>query len=78
MAVNRARVAAAAGLPAARVVWMRQVHGSTVTAVAPAAGPAGAEWLPDCDGIVTAAPGVGLAVLVADCVPILAGDPRPA
>ena len=27
------------------------------------------------DGIVTAAAGLGLAVLVADCVPILAGDP---
>jgi YfiH family protein len=70
VAVNRARVAAAAGLAQGDVVWMRQVHGSTVTAVT-----GGSDSEPaDCDGVVTAEPGVGLAVLVADCVPILAGD----
>jgi YfiH family protein len=68
--VNRARVAGAAGLAPRDVVWMKQVHGSTVTAVT-GGGPVGR----DCDGVVTDRPGVGLAVLVADCVPILAGDP---
>jgi len=86
VAANRVRLAAAAGLPAERVVWMRQVHGTTVTpvtfAVGGAAGgtraPAAAmvpDPLPDTDGIVTATTGVGLAVLVADCVPVLAADP---
>src|SRR6478609_5355395 len=68
--VNRARVAVSAGLAPGNVVWMRQVHGSTVTAVT-GGGPVGR----DCDGVVTDRPGVGLAVLVADCVPMLAGDP---
>lgn len=31
--------------------------------------------VPDCDGLVSAVVGVGLAVLVADCVPILLADP---
>ena len=71
VAENRARVAAAAGLARDDLVWMRQVHGSTVAAVT-----GGSAYEPaDCDGMVTAEPGVGLAVLVADCVPILAGDP---
>lgn len=72
--VNRSVVAEQIGLPAERMVWMRQVHGSTVVRVG---GPGGTtEQLPDCDGIVTAAPGVALGVLAADCVPILAGDPQ--
>jgi YfiH family protein len=76
VAVNRARVATAAGLSPERVVWMRQVHGTTVTAVTDSGEgePAGTS-LAECDGVVTARRGVGLAVLVADCVPILAGDP---
>lgn len=69
---NRAALAASAGLPADRVVWMRQVHGTTVTRVD---GPTLQGGLPDSDGTVTAVAGIGLAVLVADCVPILAGDP---
>jgi YfiH family protein len=69
---NRARVASDAGLSPVDVVWMRQVHGSTVTAVTAGAPESG---LPPCDGVVTDRPGIGLAVLVADCVPILAGDP---
>lgn len=31
--------------------------------------------LPECDGLVTATPGVGLAVFTADCTPILLHDP---
>ncbi|MGS0687101.1 peptidoglycan editing factor PgeF [Nakamurella sp. GG22] len=72
---NRERLAAAAGLPADRIVWMRQVHGATVTTVTLRHGRPGPDPLPDTDGIVTADRGVGLAVLVADCVPILAADP---
>jgi YfiH family protein len=80
---NRARVAALTGLPAAAVVWMNQVHGTTVTTVGsgdvaprPADPVTGAGSLSTCDGVVTAAAGVALAVLVADCVPMLAGDPE--
>ena len=42
---------------------------------APTSGVAGRGVRHESDGIVTAAAGLGLAVLVADCVPILAGDP---
>lgn len=72
---NRERLAAAAGLPADRIVWMRQVHGATVTTVTLQHSGVGPDPLPDTDGIVTAERGIGLAVLVADCVPILASDP---
>lgn len=87
VAANRARLARAAGLPPGSVVWMRQVHGTEVTRVdsglRPAArasvttGPAPAELL-ETDGIVTGAAGLALGVLVADCVPMLAGDPSAA
>ena len=89
VAANRARLAGAAGVPTESVVWMRQVHGTTVTLVdrtpwsasAPSAttGPNRAglpeTGLPKTDGIVTSTAGLALGVLVADCVPMLAGDP---
>ena len=50
---------------------MDQVHGTTVTLARPSAtGRSEA-----CDGQVTTTAGVALAVLVADCVPMLAADP---
>lgn len=69
VAANRAALAAAHGLD--HIVWMDQVHSATVTVVdaAAASGP-----VPATDGLVTTTPGLGLAVLVADCVPILAAD----
>lgn len=86
---NRARFAAAAGLAADRVVWMRQVHGTTVTSVGGRGEPFGPKDteadsgedrplpvdMPESDGVLTTTPGLGLAVLVADCIPILAADP---
>ncbi|CAA9271004.1 MAG: FIG00003370: Multicopper polyphenol oxidase [uncultured Corynebacteriales bacterium] len=70
VAANRRRLAAAAGLAPEHVVWMEQIHGATVTAVdGPRTGPVEA-----CDGLVTATPGVAVAVLVADCVPVLLAD----
>lgn len=79
VAANRARVAATADLPTAALVWMHQVHGTTVTTVrqltlGSRGGGAVGEALPPSDGVVTSTVGVGLAVLVADCVPILARD----
>lgn len=72
---NRRAVCAALGLDPARVSVGRQVHGTHVRAVD---GPAVAggfgdalEGWPDGDGLTTATPGAGLAVLGADCLPIL-------
>ncbi|UGQ10064.1 peptidoglycan editing factor PgeF [Yinghuangia sp. ASG 101] len=68
---NRARAAAALGLDGERVVWMNQVHGRNVVAVD---GPWPGE-VPEADAVVTRTPGLGLAVLVADCTPALLADP---
>ncbi|RSN48259.1 peptidoglycan editing factor PgeF [Actinomadura sp. WAC 06369] len=68
---NRKRAAARLGVDPARTVWMRQVHGADVAYVtAP-------EDLADTpvDAIVTTVPGLALAVLVADCAPVLLADP---
>lgn len=66
---NRRRLASAADLRAERVSYMDQVHGNDVAVVdrPPAAGGP----LPRVDAIVTRLPGAALAVLVADCVPVL-------
>lgn len=79
VAANRSRLAGAAGLPSDRVVWMHQVHGTRVQRVN---GPADASGtgvagtgLAGTDGMVTSRSDLGLAVLVADCVPLLAADP---
>ncbi|WP_329520147.1 peptidoglycan editing factor PgeF [Spirillospora sp. NBC_01491] len=66
---NRARAAAGLGVDPGRTVWMRQVHGAEVAFVT-----AGAE-IPPVDAIVTTVPGLVLAVLVADCAPVLLADP---
>lgn len=72
VARNRAALAAALGLPPDRVVWMDQVHGCVVRTVD---GPQVAA-VPGTDALVTAADGLALAVLTADCVPVLLSDPR--
>jgi polyphenol oxidase len=68
---NRSRLARATGLAPDRLVWMQQVHGSAVAVVG---GPR-PEPVPETDGLVTATPGLALAVLVADCVPVLIASP---
>lgn len=70
--VNRTMLAERIGLPAEKVVWMDQVHGTQIRVV----GRPGDAAPGECDGIVTDAPGVALGVLAADCVPILARDER--
>ena len=72
VAANRDRLAGELGLPADHVVWMEQVHGRTVATVD---GPR-ADAVEVTDGLVTAEPGLALAVLVADCVPVLLADPE--
>jgi len=68
---NRTRAAAALGLVPESVVWMRQVHGREV---AVADRPFGEEP-PPLDGVVTTRRGLALAVLTADCTPVLLADP---
>jgi YfiH family protein len=51
---------------------MSQVHGTTVVVVD---GPASGGPAPEADALVTAAPGLALVVLVADCAPVLLADP---
>ncbi|MFI1352198.1 peptidoglycan editing factor PgeF [Streptomyces sp. NPDC020898] len=68
---NRELAAKSLGLDPERVVWMNQVHGDLVAEVdGPWTRPA-----PPVDGLVTATRGLALAVLTADCVPVLLADP---
>jgi YfiH family protein len=72
VAANRARLAAAIGLGADRLVWMNQVHGDRVEVVdAPRGTP-----VADTDALVTSTPRLALAVVSADCVPVLLADAR--
>ena len=68
---NRELVRAALATHCPPIVTMRQVHGSHVEVVheVPA-------QPPEADAIVTTTPGLTLAVLVADCTPILLWDRR--
>lgn len=68
---NRGLAAAELGLDPAHVVWMKQVHGNDVAVVA---APWGEHRVPEVDAIVTTRPGLALAVLTADCVPVLLAD----
>ena len=72
VAANRNRLAATIGLPADRVIWMNQVHGDHVEFVdAPRT-----EALDATDALVTNTAGLALAVITADCVPVLMSDAR--
>ncbi|OIJ68746.1 peptidoglycan editing factor PgeF [Streptomyces mangrovisoli] len=69
---NRELAAKALGLDPAQVVWMNQVHGADVAVVD---APWGGRPVPEVDAIVTARRGLALAVLTADCTPVLLADP---
>lgn len=70
VAANRARLARILGLEAGQLVWMEQLHTNTVTVVdGPHTSPVEAT-----DALVTTIPGLALAVLTADCVPMLLSD----
>lgn len=72
VAANRARLASGIGLRPDHVVWMNQVHGTRVQVVdAPTGTP-----FDDTDALVTATRGLALAVVTADCVPVLMADGR--
>ena len=68
---NRRRLATAIGLSIDSVCWMRQVHGTDVATVS---SPTERDFT-QVDGLVTNRRGLALAVLSADCVPMLLADP---
>ncbi|MBU6534112.1 peptidoglycan editing factor PgeF [Streptomyces mayonensis] len=69
---NRELAAKSLGVDPARVVWMNQVHGADAVVVD---APWGDRPVPRVDAVVTAERGLALAVLTADCVPVLLADP---
>ena len=73
VATNRKRLASAIGLGADGLVWMNQVHGDNVVRVD---GPCGAGAVDQTDALVTTTPRLALAVVTADCVPVLLADAR--
>jgi polyphenol oxidase len=59
-----------------QLAYIRQVHGTAVRrVVAPPVEPTDAVELPECDGQVTALPGVAPMVMTADCLPIAVAGP---
>lgn len=76
---NRRRAAATIGLSIHDLVFANQVHGHTaveVTAAHRGRGSTSAgDVVADADALVTGDPGVGLAIMVADCVPVVLYDP---
>jgi YfiH family protein len=72
VAANRKRLAAAIGLPDDHVIWMNQVHSANVTLVDEPR----TDAVDDTDALVTTTPRLALAVVTADCVPVLMADAR--
>lgn len=71
--VNRARVAQAMGVPPDRLATVKQVHSADVVTLDQDGDIERFRDLP-ADGLVTRRPDVALAVLTADCQPILLAD----
>ena len=72
VALNRARVAEAVGVPSDRLLSLHQIHSTEVVV----AGPEGWDIRPRADAAVTDRPGVALGILTADCAPVLLHDPE--
>ena len=82
---NRRRLCAAAGIAPERLVVPGQVHGTELAWVGEAEAGRGAlaseTVIREHDGLLTATPGLGLAISYADCVPVVIvadGDAGPA
>lgn len=69
VAMNRDRVADAMGVSSDRLVTVHQVHSATAVTLSERP-----EDRPRADAIVTATPGLAIAVLTADCQPVLFAD----
>ena len=67
--INRARVAMAMGVEGTNLITVHQVHSATAV---PVTSPPAER--PKADAIVSATPGLGLAILTADCQPVLFAD----
>jgi YfiH family protein len=76
---NRRRLAAALGVGPDDFVFARQVHGAGVRLVTGADRGSGASSADDAiagvDALVTVTPGVTLAIMTADCLPVVLHDP---
>lgn len=73
VAKSRHRALMAAGLENCTLAALRQTHS---THVATLAEPPEKSARPEADGLVTALPGIALAIVTADCAPILFADPK--
>jgi YfiH family protein len=69
---NRRRVAEEIGVRRERLLFVQQVHGTDVVV---ADGPWPGGRAPAADGVVTREPDLALAILVADCTPVLLAAP---
>ncbi|ORB27607.1 peptidoglycan editing factor PgeF [Mycolicibacterium parafortuitum] len=70
VSANRHRLAEAVGLGDDRLVWMNQVHSANIAVVDHGG------TVDETDGLVTTVPRLALAVVTADCVPVLMADAR--
>jgi polyphenol oxidase len=70
---NRARMAAAMGVPSERFLTCYQIHSAEVVV---AAEPWTADARPRADAIVTTVPGLAIGVSTADCGPVLFADTK--
>lgn len=73
--VNRARVAHAMAVEPCHLVTVHQVHSADVVLIDEATRPEDCQQI-KADALVTARPGIALAVLTADCQPVLFADPE--
>jgi YfiH family protein len=72
ISINRARVAAAMNVPPSHLQGVHQVHSANVITLD---APLDTDDAPRADALVTAMPGIALAILTADCLPVLFADP---
>lgn len=70
---NLALIGEAFAIPRGGLVLMGQVHGHRISVIDGNGSPP--ESIPECDGLITAQPGVALGIRTADCVPLLFADP---
>ena len=68
VAANRIALAQSLGISYQQLFFMNQVHGTTIVEIDKSVAPGS---IFECDGLITQLPDVGLAVLVADCAPLL-------
>ncbi len=72
---NRMLLSYALDMDLSRLVQVNQVHGNKVLKVNLSNWPKVGELLGDGDGLITSEPGIPLAILVADCLPVFFYDP---